>query len=114
VHLIRSGGLRPEAAVVIGVRARVARLLDLRDPVIRQQLGILGQAEITGPWKNVLNAPTQVLGDAVFNDSQFEGMLYPSAQNPGHDCLILFRLRLLPGSRVDFFDIRTKLVARLP
>ena len=99
---------------MIGVHVRVSRLLDLRNPLTRLQLDILNVLEILGPWKGVPNAPTQVLGEAVYNDNYFEGIVYPAVQNPGHDCLLIFPNRLLPTSRVDFFDTITKLAAHLP
>ncbi len=99
---------------MIGAHIRASRLLDLRDPLTRLQLGIHSVTEIIAPWKGVPNAPTQVLGDTVFNDAYFEGIVYPSAQHPGHDCVVFFPTRLLPASRIDFFDPITKLAAQLP
>lgn len=75
--LIAAGALRPDPIVLIGAHVRASRLLDLRDPLIRVQLGIQTVMELVAPWKGVPNAPTQLLGDAVFNDSHFEGILYP-------------------------------------
>ncbi len=111
--LMRAGGLRPDPVVLIGTHVRVSRLLDLRDPAVRQSLGTT-VGELVGPWRLIPNAPTQILGNTVFNDGQFEGIAYPSAQNPGHDCLVLFPARLLPASRVDFSDAVTQLAAHLP
>jgi RES domain-containing protein len=112
--LVRAGGLRPNPVVLIAVHVRVARLLDLRDPATRNHLGILADAELLAPWLGVPNAPTQVLGQTVFDDGQFEGIVFPSAQNPGHDCLILFRGRLLATSRIHFLDAAAGLAAQLP
>lgn len=98
----------------IGAPVRVSHLLDLRDPLIRLQLGIQTVMEILAPWKGVPNAPTQLLGDAVFNDGHFEGILYPSAQNHGHDCLVLFSARLQAASRIDFRDPTTGLADHIP
>lgn len=113
--LIQLGALRPDPVTVLGAQVRVSRLLDLRDAITRLQLGINSVAEILGPWKAIPNAPTQVLGDTVFNDGHFEGILYPSAQNPGHDCLVLFSALLQPAaSSVDFTDPVTGLAEQLP
>jgi RES domain-containing protein len=112
--LIAAGALRPDPVVLIGIRVLLNRLLDLRDPVVRIQLGIPLVTELLGPWKNVANAPTQNLGDAVFNDGFYEGIIYPSAQNPDHGCLVVFTARLLANSRIDFADTTTQLVAHLP
>jgi hypothetical protein len=88
--------------------------LDLRDPLTRLQLGIQTVTDLLANWKGVPNLPTQLLGDTVFNDGHLEGILYPSVQNPGHDCLVIFPTRLLAVSRIDFFDPSTGLAARLP
>ncbi len=112
--LRRAGGLRPDPVVLLGIHIRAAHLLDLRDPGIHPHLGVQGPAELLGAWRGVPNAPTQVLGDTVFRDGHFEGVLYPSAQNPGHDCLVLFPDRLLRGSRVDCVDALTGLASQLP
>jgi RES domain-containing protein len=112
--LIQANGLRPDPVVVLGVHVRVTRLLDLRDPLTRLQLGIQSVVEIVGPWKGVPNAPTQVLGDAVHGDGQFEGIVYPSVQNPGHECLVVFPSRLDPKSRINFADTITRIRASLP
>lgn len=112
--LLQAGGLRPDPVVVIGIHIQAARMLDLRDPVIRAHLGILAVAELTGPWRFVPNAPTQILGDTVFNDGHFDGILYPSVQNPGHDCIALFPARLTPPSGLDFLDPVTGLASHIP
>jgi hypothetical protein len=112
--LHQAGGIRPDPAVLIGIHIRALRLLDLRDHAVWGQLGILGVAELIGPWIGVPNAPTQVLGDTVFHNGHFEGMIFPSAQNPGHDAVILFPARLDPASRVTFIDRATGLVGQSP
>jgi RES domain-containing protein len=112
--LIQSGALRPAPTVLFGAFVRTTRLLDLRDALTRNQLGILNVNELLGPWKGSTGAATQLLGNTVFNDGQFEGTLYPSAQHLGHDCLVLFPDRLLHTSLVDFADASTGLAAKLP
>jgi RES domain-containing protein len=113
--LIGAGGLRPDPVVLIGAYVRGWRLLDLCDPVTCLRLGIQATSELLGPWRGVPNAPTQVLGDAVFNNGQYEGIIYPSAQHAGHSCLVLFPARLLaPVSLVHFFDPVTGLAAQRP
>lgn len=97
--LIRAGALRPDPVVILGVHIHTFRLLDLRDALVRLQLGIQTVLEILMSWKGILNAPTQVLGEAVFHDGHFEGIVFPSAQNPGHDCVVLFPTRLLATTR---------------
>ena|ERR1700722_14204804 len=101
--LADAGGLRPDPVVLMGIHANVSRLLDLRNPNVRQHLNIVHDGELLIPWKNAAVATaTQELGQVVHDDDYFEGVIYPSAQNAGHDCLVLFRIRLLPASRIHF------------
>ena len=87
--------------------------MDLRDNATRLTLGINAVAELLGVG-GVPNALTQVLGDTVFNDGHFEGILFPSAQNANHDCLVLFPAQLQAASSVTFFDATTNLAGHLP
>jgi RES domain-containing protein len=119
--LVRAGGLRPAPSATLGVHLRLSRLLSLAFPLprwhaTRSALGIstLSDAEVTQPWAGLANAPTQRLGTEVFNDGFFEGIVYPSARNPRHHCVVVFRDRLLPGSRIDFSDAATALAGQLP
>jgi hypothetical protein len=100
--------------VIIGIHLRVSRLLDLQDNTTRTQLGILSDTELVGAWRFMPNPPTQLLGDSVFKDGFFEGIVFPSAQNPGHSCIVVFPGRLSAVSRIDFFDPATGLNAHLP
>jgi RES domain-containing protein len=111
---VRAGGIRPVSVVTIGVHVQVARLLDLSRRQTRRRLGIHSIVELLRPWAGIANAPTQVLGGGVFTDEFFEGVIYPSAQNAGHVCLVLFRNRFLPDSHVHFHDGPTGLHAQLP
>jgi hypothetical protein len=100
--LLAAGALRPDPAGVIGLHVNVTRILDLRLPAVLNLLNT-GQAQLVAPWKNVPNpAPTQQLGDAVFQGNWFEGILYPSAQHTNFNCLVLFRQRLLLNPAVHF------------
>lgn len=111
--LVRSGGLRPAPCVMAGVHVRLSRILDLTRPATRRRLRIRSAAELLGPWLGVADAPTQVLGAEAFADGRFEAMLYPSARNRGHVCLVLFPDRLRPTSRVHFHDAVTGIAAQL-
>jgi RES domain-containing protein len=119
--LVRAGRLRPDPGVILGIHVRVSRLLCLAFPFPRWHasriaLGIdtLSDAELTQPWAGSLNAATQVLGTEVFNAAFFEGIIYPSARNPGHNCIAIFRDRLLPSSRIHFSDASTAIAGQLP
>lgn len=113
-NLIRMGGLRPDPVVLIGAHVRAFFLLDLRDEDTRQLLGTQNVREIRAPWKGIPHAPTQVLGDIVFRNRRFEGIVYPSVRNPGFPCLVMFPDRLRRRSRIDFIDRDSGLAARLP
>jgi hypothetical protein len=119
--LARSGHLRPDPCATLGIHCRVSLLLCLAFPfprwhATRVALGIstLAVAELTQAWAGFPNAPTQVLGTEVFNDNFFEGIIYPSARNQGHHCIVVFPDRLLPGSRVHFSDATTAIAGQLP
>jgi RES domain-containing protein len=104
---IRNGLLRPPPCVLIGVHVRLRRVLDLRNRSVRQPLGIRAEAELMGPWFRIPIAPTRLIGEAAYNDTHFEGILYPSARRAGRFCLVAFPDRLDPGSRIEFRDTGT-------
>ncbi len=112
--LLGAGGLRPDPVVLIGAHVRAVSIMDLRDNATRLTLGIHVVAELLAAWRGIPNAPTQVLGHAVFKDGHFEGILFPSAQNANHDCLVLFPAQLQAASSVTFFDATTNLAGHLP
>ncbi len=119
--LVRTGLLRPVPCVTLGVHVRVSRLLNLTRSgpnwrAVRALLGIRTRSntELLGPWVGVPNAPTQVLGKETFESELFEGIMYPSAQNLNHTCLVIFRDRLLPSSWVHFHDATTDILGQLP
>jgi RES domain-containing protein len=108
------GLLRPLPSVILAIHVDVAHVLDLTQTAIRRHFGIRSRAEILGRWWRVPNAPTQLLGTAIFASNRFEGILYPSARNSGHACLILFRQRLTASSRVYCQDTPSGMRAELP
>lgn len=111
---ITNGVLRPLPFVSLGVHVDVSRLLDLENSApSRSALGIK-KAELLGPWAGIANPTTQILGQEIFDDNFFEGIVYPSAQHSGHSCLILFRDRLLTTSRIHFHDATTGITGQLP
>jgi RES domain-containing protein len=102
IKAAEQGGLRPDPLVMLGTHISVSRLLDLANVNVRQTLHIQSDAELLAPWKlSPQPTGTQHLGDAVFADSFFEGILYPSAQNPNGRCAVIFPARLLASSRVQ-------------
>jgi len=108
-----AGLLRPDPVVLIGIHVRVSRLLDLRNQSTQAHFATTTN-ELLGPWQGIPNPPTQLLGDAVFNDGYFQGMRFPSAQNPGHECLALFTTRLVSPDRVYFFGGSTLPSRQIP
>ncbi|WP_337176537.1 RES family NAD+ phosphorylase [Paludisphaera sp.] len=106
-YAVRSLGVRPadlkppDEVVMIGVRFSLRRVLDLGDPSVRDRLGT-SAAELAGRWKLVPDAPTQRLGAAVHDSRAFDGLAYPSVQNPGAVCLVVFPDTLAKESFIDF------------
>ena len=111
---VREGLLRPLPSVILGIHIDVAHVLDLTQTATRRHFGIRSRAEILGRWWREPNAPTQLLGTAVFASNRFQGILYPSARNSGHACLILFRQRLTVPSCVQCQDAPSGMRAELP
>jgi hypothetical protein len=102
----------PDTAwAVINVGVCLQSVADITDPAQLQLLGVSLQ-ELTGAWKwyNLQNklAPTQKLGAALFNVSNLEGFLAPSAKSPGEKNLIAFPTKLRKGSTVHFLNPLTK------
>src|SRR4051812_19960173 len=62
VRQVRAGLLRPVPTVMLGIHVDVRHVLDLTNRAVRNGLGIQSLREIHGVWRNVPNAPTQVLG----------------------------------------------------
>jgi hypothetical protein len=94
--------LRPEPCALYAVRFDLSPVLDVRTAAVRAALGTTA-AQLAAPWKNLPNpTPTQQLGEAVFTDNWFEGLLYDSVQHPGNGCLVVFEQRLLAKPAVDF------------
>lgn len=101
--LANAGGLRPVPTALLATHVSASRLLDLNDANVLKQLGIKSAAVLLAPWKFVANpTSTQILGDAIFADGWFEGLLCPSAQVRGQRCLVLFRHLLLATSSAHF------------
>lgn len=91
----------PEEVVMIGVRFKLGRMLDVRDREIQARLDT-SDAELASPWKLAADAPTQRLGDAVHASEDFEGIIYSSVRNPGGTCFVVFPDRLADGSLIEY------------
>ena len=91
----------PTEAVLIGIYARLSALLDVRSSGILGRLHTTDE-ELASRWRMVPDAPTQRLGSAVHNHGDYEGLIYPSAQHAGGNCLVLFPDRLQSSSEVRF------------
>lgn len=94
--------------VVYHVKVEAQALLDLTNPAIMKDLGT-NETELTKAWLPFTpNAPTQVLGDAVYASGLFEGIRYRSApaKRASKDafCVALFKERMRAGSKVELFD----------
>jgi len=102
--------------VLLRIRCRLSRVLDLRNDRVREGLG-LTLASLLGPWLpwNVASpehgapapspvARSQQLGLAVYESRRFEAILCPSAKDVQGSCLAIFPDRLRRGSRLTIDD----------
>jgi len=99
--------------VVFGVTVSLTRVADLTvAPSIR--LLRTSAQELTGDWRGYRirrppgrprgRAPTQKLGQALYDSGQFEGFRTLSARVTGAMILVIFPSRLRSGSFVEFSD----------
>jgi hypothetical protein len=102
---------------VMDVSVSLSVIVDLSDPTAQAHLDTSIQ-EMTGDWigynyrsqypsatvrTSIGNAPTQVLGEALYSDSRdLEGFLYISAKIPWHRNLVVFPEHLRPVSYVEY------------
>ena len=102
-------------ALLLRINCRLARVLDLTDEQVREQLQI-PLATLLGPWlpwnvpaggaanAGTFVAPSQRIGMSVYASRRFEAIRSPSAKDPGGQCLAIFPARLQPGSVVAIDD----------
>jgi RES domain-containing protein len=92
-----------------GVVTRLQAVADLTDAAQQSLLDISLQ-ELTGNWDTypLGEAPTQILGAALFGTPGLEGFLTFSAKFPTHKNLVVFPQKLLTGSLLHFDDIITR------
>jgi RES domain-containing protein len=111
---------------ILNVAVSLQYVADLTDLSSQRRLEITAQ-ELTGDWlgyhlrgpsttvKGPAGlAPTQELGAALFTGSQAEGFKTLSAKAPYHEALVVFPEKLLPGSRISWFNPLTDTVESLP
>jgi hypothetical protein len=98
--------------VILGLQVVLDHVVDLKDPS-QQKILSTNHAELTGNWANDPGvAPTQALGQALYDLPDLEGFIYPSSLVNGR-CLGLFSDKLGPRSSVTFFNEMTGRQERL-
>jgi len=112
-HGIRTG-------ILLRIRCHLARVLNLADEHVRQQLQI-SLADLLGPWlpwnvptpSEFAPAPSQRIGIAVHASRRFEAILTPSTKDVAGRCLAIFPDRLQSSSVVSVEDPNGIIAARL-
>jgi len=94
---------------VIGIEARLQRILDLTDSQVRSRLRITRSLLIKTDWEHYQNnlqeeSPTQAIGRFA-HEAGFEAMRVPSAARSSGVNLNIFLDNLLPGSRVKMVNM---------
>ncbi|MGO9471584.1 MAG: RES domain-containing protein [Isosphaeraceae bacterium] len=100
----------------LNLRVILQAVADLTNPLEQKRIGTSAQ-ELTGKWnqsEELGQAPTQVLGAALFALPVLEGFLVPTAV-PGASGinLVVFPEKLVPGSRIEFRNPDTGRLERL-
>ena len=94
-------------SVIFFVDVSVSAVLDVTRPDVQVALGT-NEKELLANWRTISDAPTQILGNAVYNSGRFEGIRYRSAaaekESKEGYCLVLFRDRKLASSKVLIYD----------
>lgn len=117
----------PQGAwAVLNVQVTLQQVADLSDAAEQARIGTTAQ-ELTGDWRGYLNrsrrtpvhgptgpAPTQDLGQALYNVPGLEGFRTLSAKMPTHRNLVVFPTKLRPGSRIVFADAVTGQTHAIP
>lgn len=97
-------GVPPEKArprVFAAVRLRLQSVLDLRDPQTLAELGLTTAAIAHDDWQALQDQGRESLTQAIGRiawEAKLEGILVPSARQPGGSNLAIFPSRRLPGS----------------
>lgn len=110
---------RSDPYTVVSVGGVLAGTLDLTDAVILAHLETNVQ-ELTGNWREFVlagdEAPTQLLGRVLFEETAAVGMRYRSARRPESTSVAVFADRLYAGgaSYLEVHDSSGHLRQRLP
>lgn len=93
---------------IFHVEVALDRVLDLTDATVCASVGTT-EAALLAPWRLLSpDAPTQLLGQVIFDSNQFEGIRYRSAPaaaaGANAHCLVIFRRRKSIGSIVRIYD----------
>jgi hypothetical protein len=99
---------------LLNVQVTLQHIADLSDVVEQMKIGTSAQ-ELTGDWRGYLErssrtpvrghtgpAPSQDLGQALYNVPSLEGFRAISSRMPMHRTLIVFPNKLRQGSRIVF------------
>jgi RES domain-containing protein len=103
--------------VLYSARVQIDSALDLMNHTVQTALGI-DSAWLGMEWRPAHErtgiAPTQLMGQEVFESGLFQAIRFPSARQPGHACWVVFTERLGGSSIIEVFDPDGNLTARLP
>lgn len=101
---------RADTRVQLNAEVKLNSVLDLKDASVRRKLGTTID-ELKELWRHSLPSPpredwaaTWILGQAVFDSEQFDGIRFPSAQLDRHYCMLILTERLANGAHVRVKD----------
>jgi RES domain-containing protein len=100
---------------LLNLSVRLNCVVDLTDAAEQRRIGTTAQ-ELTGGWKQYAlsgEAPTQRLGQALFDVAGLEGFLVPSARVETARNLVVFPDKLNEASRIEFRNPKTRRLERL-
>ncbi|MBS0657210.1 MAG: RES family NAD+ phosphorylase [Verrucomicrobia bacterium] len=79
-----------EPTVEFALKMDLKQCVDLTNKIIQEALETTRE-ELMAPWKLLGgNAPTQILGQALFDSGRFDGIKYESSKRPGYNCFLIF------------------------
>ena len=105
--------------LLTNVQIQLQSVVDLTSYAVQRRLGTTVQ-ELTGDWEGYRDrasfssvteptgiAPTQKLGQAIYEVPGLEGIRYVSAKVPDQMNLVIFPAKLLKGSHLTYYDPAT-------